>query len=105
MRIPKRFLLAILAIGLAGPAVGQGLPAIPGLGQQAPETPEQKRAFCGRVAMAALRCGPGFDMVALSSCLVRSLPAQDSLRVAQVANNSRGSAGALLSDCGLGLGR
>lgn len=111
-----RWMAAAAVLALAGPAVGQGtapglsqslpqgMPNLPGLGQ-AQETPEQKRAFCGRVAMAALRCGPGFDVVALSSCLVRSLPPQDSLRVAQVANNARGSAGALLSDCGVSLPR
>ncbi|MGG5822641.1 hypothetical protein [Falsiroseomonas sp. HW251] len=101
----RRTAIIAMALALAGPAAGQGLPTIPGLGQSQPETPEQKRAFCGRVAAAALRCGPGFDVVALSSCLVRTLPAQDSLRVAQVANNARGNAGALLSDCGVGLGR
>jgi hypothetical protein len=112
-----------MALGLAmlaAPALAQGLPGlgggsgggsglpglggIPGLGAQN-ETPEQKRAFCGRVASAAMRCGPTLDVTALSSCLIRTLPPQDSLRVAQVANNSRGNASGLLSDCGVGLGR
>ena len=104
-----RWMAVAAALALASPAAGQGVTqgltqGLPGLGQQQ-ETPEQKRAFCGRVAMAALRCGPGFDVVALSSCLIRTLPPQDSLRVAQVANNARGSAGALLSDCGVGGSR
>lgn len=86
--------------GLGGGALGN----IPGLGQ--PETPEQKRAFCQRVAGAASRCGLTLDTAALSACLVRTLPPQDSMRVAQVANNARsGGMSALLSDCGIGLGR
>jgi hypothetical protein len=113
--------VAVLA-ALAGPAMGQGLSLpglggggnsgggglggalgnIPGLGGQR-ETPEQKREFCQRVAGAAMRCGPTLDVTALSACLVRSLPPQDSMRVAQVANNARGNAGALLSECGIGF--
>jgi hypothetical protein len=115
-----------LAVGPAGPAMGQGLPVpglgggsgggatgggglggalgnIPGLGQ--PETPEQKRAFCQRVGGAALRCGITLDATALTFCLVRTLPPQDSLRVAQVANSARGNAGSLLTECGIGFGR
>jgi hypothetical protein len=113
---------------LAGPAMGQGLQLppglggggsggggtsrslpggtqgmIPGLGQ--PETPEQKRAFCQRVAQAAMRCGLGLDVTALSACLIRTLPPQDSMRVAQVANSARGNAGSLLTECGIGFGR
>jgi hypothetical protein len=75
---------------LAGPAAAQA-PA---------GTPEQKRAFCQRVAAAALRCGPTTDLVGLSSCLVRTLPWQDSLRVGQVAAASRGDVAALLTECG-----
>ncbi len=115
-----------MAIGLvlAAPALGQGLSlpglgggggsgtagasrllgTLPGLGGQQ-ETPEQKRAFCQRIAGAAFRCGPTLDMANLSACLVRTLPPEDSLRVAQVANNARGNPSALLSDCGIGLGR
>lgn len=110
----------VLAAWLCGPAMGQGLqlpgglggggsrPAgplgqIPGLGQ--PETPEQKREFCQRVARAALQCGIGLDATALSACLVRTLPPQDSMRVAQVANAARGSAASLLTECGIGFGR
>ena len=97
---------AVLAMtmlpALAGPAMGQGF-SLPGLGGA--ETPEQKRAFCQRIAGAAMRCGPGFDIASLSACLVRSLPPQDSMRVAQVASSARGSASALLSECGVGFGR
>ncbi|WP_270939183.1 hypothetical protein [Falsiroseomonas oryzae] len=98
-------LAAFLVLGLATPAFGQGLGSLPGLGQRQPETPEQKREFCQRVGSAAMRCGLTLDVTALTSCLMRSLPPQDSLRVAQVANNARGSASSLLSDCGIGLGR
>jgi hypothetical protein len=108
-----------MLLALAGPAMGQGL-SLPGLGgaptPQASgtpglpwlggaETPEQKRAFCQRVAGAALRCGPTLDIASLSACLMRSLPPQDSMRVAQVANSARGGASALLSECGVGFGR
>jgi hypothetical protein len=106
-----RVVIGMVAMLAAGPAAAQGfglpggLSNIPGLGHQQ-ETPEQKRAFCQRAAGAAARCaasgGLSLDMVALSSCLVRTLPPQDSLRVAQVANSARGSAGALLSECGIG---
>lgn len=122
-------LVALVMLAVAGPAMGQGLSVpglggggsgssgsggglgglggslgnIPGLGQ--PETPEQKRAFCQRVGAAALRCGITLDATALTSCLVRSLPPQDSLRVAQVANNARGNASSLLTECGIGFGR
>ena len=93
---------------LAGPAAAQGLSvpglgSLPGLGQ--PETPQQKREFCQRVAGAAARCGLTLDVTTLSSCLVRSMPPQDSLRVAQVANSARGNAGSLLSECGVSFGR
>lgn len=92
-------------LGLPGGGGGSGgglsLPGgIPGLGGQR-ETPEQKREFCQRVAGAALRCGPTLDMTALTTCLVRTLPPQDSLRVAQVANGARGNAASLLSECGI----
>lgn len=111
----------LAVVFLAGPAMGQGLSLppglggggggasrgpqgmIPGLGQ--PETPEQKRAFCQRVGQAAMRCGLGLDVTALSACLIRTLPAQDSMRVAQVANSARGDAGSLLTECGIGFGR
>lgn len=109
-----RVAIGVLAATLATPVMAQGLPGlgggrvpglsqIPGLGQ--PETPEQKRAFCQRVGSAAMRCGLTLDATALSACLVRTLPPQDSLRVAQVADRARGSASSLLSDCGIGLGR
>ena len=88
--------LAVMLLVSATPALGQGM-SIPGLGGQGGgraaealrgafehQTPEQRRAFCGRVGQAALRCGT-IDMAALSACLVRSLPPQDSARVARVA--------------------
>lgn len=88
----------------AGPAAAQGLPNIPGLGGGA-ETPEQRRAFCTRVAGAAARCGLqgglSLDMMAMTTCMIRTLPPADSLRVAGVANSARGNAGALLSECGI----
>jgi hypothetical protein len=107
-----RLVIGLLAALSAGQAVAQGLPGlgggglpggIPGLTQ--PETPEQKRAFCQRVGAAALRCGLTLDVTALSACLVRTLPPQDSLRVARVADRARGSAASLLSECGIGFGR
>jgi hypothetical protein len=105
-------MVAALAAGLAGPAAGQGL-QLPGTGGQGglpgnipgrsqSETPQQKREFCQRVGSAAMRCGLTLDPAALSTCLVRSLPAQDSLRVAQAANAARGDATALLGECGVG---
>ena len=40
-------------------------------------------------------------MAALSACLIRTLPPEDSLRAARVINVSRGSPGALLGECGV----
>jgi hypothetical protein len=108
----------VLCLALAGTAAAQGLPGlgggvpglqnIPGLGQQ-PETPEQKRAFCQRIGGAAARCmtqgGLSLDMVGITACAMRGLPPQDQLRVAQVADRSRGSAASLFSECGISLGR
>ncbi|WP_207622910.1 hypothetical protein [Falsiroseomonas algicola] len=95
--------------GALGGGQGQGgssghspatLSALQGVfGQQ---TPEQKRAFCTRVAGAARQCGLTLDMTALGSCLIRSLPGEDSARVARIANTARGNPSALLSECGLG---
>ena len=65
------------------------------------QTPEQRRAFCGRVAEAAVSCGTS-EMVALLPCFIRSLPAQDSARAA---NATRGNLGGLLQECGVTLGR
>jgi hypothetical protein len=109
--------MAVLALLAAGPAMGQGLgqgvpglgrslPAIPGFTAQ-PETPQQKREFCQRVASAAGRCAMSgaVSTAALTSCLVQSLPAQDSVQLAQVAQSARGSAASLLSECGVGPGR
>jgi hypothetical protein len=106
--------IMLLAAGLVGSASAQGLPGLgggsslpPGLsglpGLSQPETPEQKRAFCQRVGQAAVSCGLSLSVTAMTSCLVRTLPPQDSLRVAQVAERARGSAGSLLSECGIGL--
>lgn len=97
--------------GMLGGGSGQGgaaggghspatLSALQGVfGQQ---TPEQKRAFCTRVAGAARQCGLTMDMTALGACLIRSMPGEDSARVARIANTARGSPMALLSECGVG---
>jgi len=107
-------LVAAFSLG-GGTASAQGL-QIPGLGGSgggsldalqgafAQQTPEQRRAFCGRVGQAALRCG-SIEMTALSACLIRTLPPQDSARVARVANASRGNVGGLMQECGITLGR
>ncbi len=118
-------LAALLALALAGAAAAQGLPslpnlptlggggaaggpaashAIPGLRRE-PQTPEQRRAFCRRVAEAAMRCGLSLDVMALSLCVARTLPPEDSLRVAQAANTARGDASAVLGECGVGFSR
>lgn len=108
----RRIAIAAAVWLAAFPAWGQGLP-IPGQGGGAmdalrgalgEQTPEQKRAFCGREGQAALACGTK-EMAALSACLVRTLPPQDSARVARAANASRGNIGALMQECGLTLGR
>lgn len=88
--------------GLGGSGAGQGLDALQGAFAQ--QTPEQRRAFCGRVGQAALRCGT-IDVAMLSACLVRTMPAQDSARVARVANATRGNVGGLIQECGITLGR
>ena len=111
-----RFFVMITLFSYAtGSAVAQGL-SLPGMGGQggsatdalrgafAEQTPEQRRAFCGRVAQAAAGCGT-IDMTALSACLIRTLPAQDSARVARVANASRGNVSGLMQECGISLGR
>ena len=99
---------------LAGPAAAQGLPNIPGLGNAIPglarpQTPEEKRAFCGRAASAAAKCagagGLSLEAVGLTSCLMKSMSTQDSLQLAQVAQRAGGSAGSLLSECGIGFSR
>lgn len=101
--------------GALGGALGQGQGQGQGAGGHAPstlsalqgvfgqQTPEQKRAFCTRVAGAARQCGLTLDMTALGSCLIRTLPGEDSARVARVANTARGNPTALLSECGVGL--
>ena len=114
--LPMRFFVMItLFLYATGSAMAQGL-SLPGMGGQggsatdtlrgafAEQTPEQRRAFCGRVAQAAAGCGT-IDMTALSACLIRTLPAQDSARVARVANASRGNVSGLMQECGIGLGR
>ena len=107
-------MLAALLLA-AAPAWGQGL-SIPGLGGSGggaadalrgalgKQTPEQKRAFCTRVGNAALGCGTK-EMGALSRCLIKTLPPQDSARVARMANSSRGNVSGLMQECGLTLGR
>lgn len=120
-RYPRKIIsmhfLMMMAVFLyaIGSASAQGL-SLPGMGSQggsatdalrgafAEQTPEQRRAFCGRVAQAAAGCGT-IDMAALSACLIRTLPAQDSARVARVANASRGSVSGLMQECGISLGR
>ncbi|MGG5809711.1 hypothetical protein [Falsiroseomonas sp. CW058] len=85
---------------LGGGGAGGAAAALQGaFGQQ---TPEQRRAFCTRVAGAARGCGLTLDPTALGACLVRSLPAEDSARVARVANAARGNPIALLGECGIG---
>lgn len=112
-----RLALAMIGVLAAGPGLAQGLPlglnlpgrgtaGLPGLLAPA-ETPQQKREFCQRVAAAAGRCAMsgGVAMPTLAACLVQGLPAQDSMRVAQVAQAARGSVAGLMSECGIGLGR
>ena len=95
---------ALLAIAV-GTANAQGLSALDAVrGAFADQTPEQRRAFCGRVAQAAASCGT-IEMPALSACLIRTLPAQDSARVARVANATRGNLGSVMQECGITLGR
>ena len=103
------------ALALCGGAVAQGLS---GTGQGsnggsatdalrgafAEQTPEQRRAFCGRVAQAAVSCGTT-EIAALLTCLIRTLPVQDSARAARVANASRGNVSELMRECGITLGR
>ena len=95
-----------LAQGLSAPGPGgQGGSATDALrGAFAEQTPEQRRAFCGRVAQAAVTCGTS-DMAALLACLIRTLPAQDSARAVRVANASRGNVSELMRECGVTLGR
>ena len=103
--------LALLVFSV-GSAVAQGLSA-PGnggvvtdalRGAFAEQTPDQRRAFCSRVAQAAVSCGT-VDMAALLVCLIRTLPAQDSARAARIANATRGNVGELIHECGITLGR
>ena len=67
-------------------------------GAFAEQTPEQRRAFCGRVAQAAVSCGTT-EIAALLTCLIRTLPVQDSARAARVANASRGNVSELMREC------
>ena len=98
------FMSALIAI-FAGSAYAQGGSAVDVLrGAFAEQTSEQRRAFCGRVAQAAVSCGTT-DMAALLACLMRTLPAQDSARAARIANASRGNVGELIHECGITLGR
>lgn len=112
-----RTLLALGFLLAAGPAFAQfslpstpSVPSIPSLGGQAPstqaltaQTPEQRRAFCQRVGTAASGCGLGIGAQALTACVIRALPTEDSLRVARVANDTRGDASSLMRECGVAL--
>ncbi|MES2713895.1 MAG: hypothetical protein V4653_20130 [Pseudomonadota bacterium] len=92
--------LALVLLFAAAPASAQfTMPAMPGA---QPQTPEQRRAFCQRVGTAAVSCGLTTGAQALTACLVRTLPTQDSLRVARVANDTRGDATAIIRECGVG---
>jgi len=95
-----------VAQGLSGPGSGShGGSATDALrGAFAEQTPEQRRAFCGRVAQAAVSCGTT-EIAALLTCLIRTLPVQDSARAARVANASRGNVSELMRECGITLGR
>ncbi len=111
----RPFLLIALILLANGSAMAQVLGG-PGMGSQgggvtdalrgafAEQTPEERRAFCGRVGQAALNCGT-MEMAALSACLIRTLPAQDSARVARVANATRGNVSGLMQECGITLSR
>jgi len=102
--MPLILMVLMLAIPV-GNATAQGLSAVDAVrGAFADQTPEQRRAFCGRVAQAAASCGT-IEMPALSACLIRALPTQDSVRVARVANATRGNIGGLVQECGIPLGR
>jgi hypothetical protein len=83
------------------PGFGGSGSSVPGASTLTQQTPDQRRAFCQRVGAAAQRCGTSLDVTALSSCVVRSLPTEDSMRVAQAANNARGDASSVLSECGV----
>ena len=99
------FVLLALIVISAGSAMAQGGSATDVLrGVLAEQTPEQRRAFCGRVAQAAVSCGTT-EIAALLACLIRTLPAQDSARAARVANASRGNVSELMRECGVTLGR
>ena len=95
-----------VAQGLSGPGPGghSGSATDALRGAFAEQTPEQRRAFCGRVAQAAVSCGT-VDMAALLVCLIRTLPVQDSARAARIANATRGNVGELIQECGITLGR
>ena len=112
MRFGLTTLLMLLSVETAT-AQGLTIPSLGGQGGSAADalrgafvelTPEQRRAFCGRVSRAAIGCAT-IEMTALSACLIRTLPAQDSARVARVANATRGNVGELVQECGLTLGR
>ena len=98
------FMSALITIS-ASSALAQSGSAVDVLrGAFAEQTPEQRRAFCGRVAQGAVSCGT-VDMPALLSCLIRTLPVQDSARAARIANATRGNVGELVNECGITLAR
>lgn len=97
--------ISALILMSAGSAIAQSGSAVDVLrGAFAEQTLEQRRAFCSRVAQAAVSCGTT-DMAALLACMIRTLPAQDSARAARIANAARGNVGGLIHECGITLGR
>lgn len=101
-----RAVVMLLALCAASPALAQlSLPqGIPGMGGGA-VAPDSGSAFCQRVGRAVLSCRAGgvglMDLAGLGTCLLRTLPAQDSLRVAQAAQRAQGSPASVLTECGL----
>ncbi|WP_431281567.1 hypothetical protein ACQW02_19450 [Humitalea sp. 24SJ18S-53] len=103
--------MAMMAVVLAaGPAMGQGLPqlpgGIPGLGGGGAATQGNGGSeFCQRVGRAAMSCRSGgiaiTDLTGLGTCLVRTLPAADSMRVAQAAQRAQGNPSSVLTECGV----
>ncbi len=99
-----RAVVMLLALFAASPALAQLSlpPGIPGQGTGAPDTGS---AFCQRVGRAVLACRAGgvglMDLAGLGTCLARTLPVQDSLRVAQAAQRAQGSPASVLTECGL----
>lgn len=87
--------LAMMILAWVGPAMAQG--TVPG-GVGGAE-------FCRRVGQAALTCRSGgvglTDPAGLATCLVRTLPMADSLRVAQALQRAQGNPASVLGECGV----